>query len=75
MGSYVIPDPRNLAWQLWAQQLILLNPGNLPTQVDARQDWKAFANKFTLIEPRVPRATFFEDWQGWASALRLALSA
>lgn len=71
---YVIPNPENLTWALWASTTV----GNNPTfgqYLHPALGWKDFGRTLYFLEPQAPRPELFETWQKWASALRLALAS
>lgn len=70
----IIPDPALMSWDVWAAAVVGYNPA-LANQLAASQDWHDFGAALTFWVPSTPRPDFFDDWQSWASALKLAVGA
>ncbi|MFZ5784024.1 MAG: hypothetical protein ACOY4R_27820 [Pseudomonadota bacterium] len=69
----VLPDPRGLSWQAWADTVCGFNR-DIRNKVSPDDDWRTFAVRLIQFEPRAPQPDGFKTWQDWAVGVRLALS-
>lgn len=60
-----------MEWQDWADSLLLLNYA-IRTTADPDLEWRDFATRLGEFEACVPTPDFFETWEEWAEALKLA---
>lgn len=72
MATYSVPYPSGVTWERWAAAVLGANP-SLVQQASIYQDWKDFAECLSLVEPRTPRPTSFDNWQEWAEAFKEAV--
>ena len=68
----LLPDPRGLDWQEWADTVVGFNP-DIRNRVDPDADWESFAERFCQYVGNAPMPRFFDTWQAWASAVILTL--
>lgn len=68
----IIPDPRGLTWQDWADTVVGFSP-ELRNKIDPDSDWRDFAETVSQYVGKVPRPDFFDSWQAWASAVVFTL--
>lgn len=68
----VIPDPRGVPWQQWADTVVGFN-ALLRNRIDPDSDWREFGETFCQYVPSVPYPEDFETWQEWAIAVKYAL--
>ena len=68
----LLPDPRGLEWQEWADTVVGYNPV-LRNRIDPDDPWEEFAESFCQYVQNAPVPRFFDTWQAWVSAVISAL--
>ena len=68
MAALLLPIPRNIEWQDWADTVVGQNP-SLVNRVSPDDDWRSFADRLTSAFPATPRHDSFAEWDEWAERL------
>jgi hypothetical protein len=73
MELQLIYDPRYQTWDNWSSLMVEAYAGQ-QLQIGVPEDqWKDWASGLMAIDvfqnEAMPNPIFFEDWQGWASAM------